>query len=67
MEYSTTQATNITAIAGVTVLVLNHFHVNIGTDDISAIIGAGLTIIGIIMNWVHRYQKGDLTVGGFRK
>lgn len=65
--YSTTQTTNIASIAGVLVLVLNHFHVNIGSEEVTAVIGGALTVGGIIMNWIHRYKKGDLTVAGFRK
>jgi hypothetical protein len=66
-NYSTTQSTNITAIVGVIVLILNHFKVNIAADEIMAIIGGILAVGGVVLNWVHRYQKGDLTLGGFRK
>lgn len=65
--YSTTQASNITVVVGLIVLILNHFHVNIGSDEISAVIGAGIAIVGVIVSWVNRYKKGDLTAGGFRK
>lgn len=64
---STTQTTNYTAAIGLLVLLLNHFHVNIGSDEISQVIGGLVTAGGIIWNWYHRYQKGDLTVAGVRK
>lgn len=65
-NYSTTQTTNLTAIVGVIVLVLNHFKINIGSDELTLVIGAVLSIGGVVSNWVHRYSKGDLTLGGFR-
>ena len=67
MEYSTTQTTNIASIVGVVVLILNHFHVNIAGEELTALIGGALAVAGVVMNWVHRYQKGDLTVAGFKK
>ncbi len=66
-NFSTTQTTNLTAIAGVIVLILNHFKVNIGSDEVMTILGSVLAVGGVIANWIHRYQKGDLTVAGFRK
>lgn len=66
-NYSVTQASNITVVVGLIVLILNHFHVNIGSDEISAVIGAAISIVGVIVSWVNRYKKGDLTAGGFRK
>lgn len=65
--YSTTQATNVASIVGVVVLILNHFKVDIGTEELSTLIGSGLAIFGVISNWIHRYKKGGLTLGGFRK
>lgn len=65
--YSTTQSTNLTAIVGVLVLVLNQFNVNIGSEELTLVLGAALSIGGVLMNWWNRYQKGDLTLGGFRK
>lgn len=65
--FSTTQAANITALVGVIVLILNHFHVNIGSDEISGVIGGVVTVVGIIVNWINRYKKGDITIAGFHK
>lgn len=67
MEYSTTQSTNIASIVGVIVLILNHFKINIGSEEITAVIGGTLAVVGVLMNWYHRYSKGDLTLGGFKK
>jgi hypothetical protein len=66
-NFSTTQATNIASIVGMLVLILNHFNINIASEELTNIIGAGVTIFGIVSNWIHRYQKGDLTLGGIRK
>lgn len=67
-EFSTTQATNLTALAGVIVFLLSKvLHIEIAQADVLAILGAVVTVVGIVMNYVHRYQKGDVTLGGFRK
>lgn len=65
--YSTTQATNVTALAGTIVMILHILKIDIVQADLEAVIGAGLTLFGIIANYYHRYKKGDLTLGGFRK
>lgn len=66
-EFSTTQATNIASIVGVLVLILNHFKINIGSDELTAIIGGVLSVFGVLSNWYHRYNKGDITLGGWKK
>lgn len=65
--YSTTQSTNLLSIAGVVVIILARFNLNIEAQDVATLFGAVATGVGIVMNWYHRYQKGDLTLGGFRK
>lgn len=65
--YSTTQASNITALVGVIILILNHFKINIASEELESVIGAGITVVGIVWNWIHRYQNGDITLSGFRK
>lgn len=65
--YSTTQGNNLTAIIGVGVLVLQHFKINIGSEEISTLVGAVMAAIGILLNWYKRYKQGDLTLGGFRR
>jgi len=67
MNYSTTQASNIAAFVGLLVLVLQHFNIKIGSDELTTFIGAVLAAGGIIRNWIHRYRQGDITLGGFRK
>lgn len=67
MNFSTTQATNIASMAGVIVLILRVFKVDVAQEDIIAIAGAVMTVVGIATNYYHRYKKGDLTLGGFRK
>lgn len=64
--YSTTQTTNIASIVGIVALLLNHFNVNIGSDELTLVIGSALAIGGVISNWYHRYQQGDLTFTGKR-
>lgn len=66
-NYSTTQTSNIASIIGIIVLVLNHFKVNIGSEELTMLVGGIMSAGGVILNWIHRYKKGDLTLGGFRK
>ena len=66
-NYSTTQTANIVALAGFLVIVLNHFKINITTEEIQAFLGAGLILGGLIWSWVSRYRKGNLTLVGKRK
>lgn len=64
--YSVTQTTNLTAIVGVVVMILNHFNINVGSEEIMGIIGAVITIVSIVTNFWNRYSKGDLNIGGKR-
>lgn len=66
-DFSTTQTTNLASIVGVLILILNHLHVNIGTDELTALIGGIVAVGGVLANWYHRYQQGDITMAGFRK
>ncbi len=66
-NFSTTQISNFSAMAGVLVLILRAFKVEVAQEDVLAIMGAVVTVVSIIANYVHRYQKGDLTLGGIRK
>lgn len=66
-NFSTTQATNITSFVGIAVMILNHFHINIAGEELTALIGALIAAAGVISNWLNRYKEGDLTLGGFRK
>lgn len=65
-NYSVTQTTNLTAIIGVIVMILNHFNINIGSEELTAVAGALITVFSITMNFINRYKKGDLTLGGKR-
>lgn len=66
-NFSTTQASNITAIVGLLVLILGHFHIIVDSEQITLLIGSIITAIGIIVNFIHRYQKGGVTAIGARK
>lgn len=66
-KFSLTQGGNLTAIAGFVAMILHHYRINIAETEIVALLGGAVTAIGIIVSWVGRYRKGDLTMGGFRK
>lgn len=66
-NFSTTQAGNIGVLVGLIVLILNHFKLNISSDEITQVIGAGFVIVSTVVSWVSRFRKGDVTIAGFRK
>lgn len=67
MQYSTTQANNLLVVAGLVALILNKFGVTIAQDELAEVFGYVLAAYGVIAQWIHRFKKGDVTVGGFRK
>lgn len=66
-NYSETQAYNYTALAGMVVIVLNYFGVEVPAESIVVIMAGAVTLFGIVKAIIHRYKKGDVTIGGFRK
>lgn len=68
---SFTQQTNFVAFAGIITLLLNSLLKNYGIvveeSDVVTIIGATVTLAGIVANYIHRYNKGDVTSTGKRK
>lgn len=64
---STTQTTNYVAIAGLIVMILNHFGIQVANEEVTSIVGAVLTLTGILWNFFHRYSYGDLNLVGTRK
>lgn len=67
MNYSLTQAGNITALVGVLVLLANAFNINIAREEIEAAVGAIASLIGIGISWYGRFRQGDLRASGVRK
>ena len=66
-NFSLTQTGNLTALIGVVMFALRYFEINIAQEEIQALLAAGLSFFGIILSWIGRYRKGDLTKLGFRK
>lgn len=67
MNYSTTQAANISALVGLLLLVLPKFHIIVTESQLTDAIGAIWTLTAIGIGFVNRYQKGDVTAVGFKK
>lgn len=65
-NFSTTQASNYASTIGFVVLILNHFHVNIASGEVTLLVGGIMAAGGVLVNWYHRYSQGDLTKLGFR-
>jgi len=66
-DISVTQFSNIGAFIGLVMLVLNHFKINITQDEVQAVLGAVITLGSLIVSFVNRYKKGDITLGGIKK
>ncbi len=65
--YSTVQGSNLVALLGVIMLVLNYFKIQITQEEIQSLIGGILAIAGILLSWWRRYKQGDLKLSGVRK
>lgn len=63
---STTQQTNFLSLAGAIVVILGYFKIEINVNDLAMLIGACATILGILLNYYHRYKKGGITAIGIR-
>lgn len=61
---STTQATNYLSLAGALVVVLGYFDIKIDINELAMLLGALATIMGILLNFYHRYKKGGVTLFG---
>ena len=66
-NFSITQAGNLTALAGLVVWVAGQFGLALVSTEVEQAIGAVAILVGIITSFINRYQKGDVTLGGFRK
>jgi len=61
---SKTQIANYTAFV---MFVVKTFDLNITGSEIEVIITGGVGVIAIIIAWIERYKKGDITKLGMRK
>lgn len=66
-NFSTTQANNIAMFCGIAAMILAKFKINIGSEELQMTVGLIVALGANIMAYVHRYKKGDLTLGGWRK
>ena len=67
MKFSQTQLANIGIFAGLIIATASHFGIVLEQESVMFIIGALFATVSGIYNWYQRYQKGDLTLGGFRR
>lgn len=63
---STTQKTNYLSLAGAIVVILGYFDIKIDINEVAMLLGALATIIGVLLNFYHRYKKGDVTLLGVK-
>lgn len=64
MTFSLTQSGVYVSLLGFLVKILG---LNIGTEELTSLVEAVLTIVGLGMAWYGRYRRGDLTALGSRK
>ena len=64
---SQTQLSNISTVAGLLVIMLAKFGVFASADEIAFILAAVWSTGWTIYNYIQRFQKGDITLGGIRK
>ena len=64
---STTQATNYLSLAGALVVILGYFNIKIDINELAMLLGALATVVGILLNFYHRYKKGGVNIVGIRK
>lgn len=65
-NYSQTYAAAITQVAGLVLLALRSFGVDILPQDLEIILGSVVGAIGFIWQIVQRFRKGGVTVTGVR-
>lgn len=65
--YSTTQANNIAMFCGIASIILAKMGVSIGSEELQMTIGMGIALVANIMQYIHRFKKGDVNVAGFKK
>lgn len=66
MNYSTEQAARIVQVIGFG-LGLFGVQLGVGSEELSAVLGAGIFVVSTVYGWVKRYQRGDLKLFGGRK
>ena len=67
MNYSMTQAGNLTAFAALIVFVFRMFNFDVAHSDMLDLVNAVAIAGGIVVSYVGRFRKGDLKVTGGRK
>ena len=57
----------ISAFVIIVVAILPKFGIQIGSEELTAWIQAGITVIGGIIIMVRRFKRGDISLGGIKK
>lgn len=63
--YSQTQSANLLALAGLIATVVSYFGFEAKTEEITVALSAIVALVGIARAWFVRYNKGDVTFGGY--
>ena len=66
-KYSLAQGGNLVVIAGFLVMIARHYRLDIAENEVVAVLGGLVTVVGVVMSWIGRYRAGGITLGGFRK
>lgn len=63
-SFSMTQSGNVVAFI---MFMTELFKINVTNSEVETVVKAVIGVVGVIISWVGRYRKGDLTLAGFRK
>ena len=67
MQFSTTQLSNISAFAGLAVILLSKMNIYATQEQVMFALGAIWTLGSTAWNYYHRWSRGDISLGGLRK
>lgn len=65
--YSSTQSANLAVFAGVIVTLVGRFGFEASVEDVTVVLGAIVSLVGVLRAWYLRYAQGDVTLGGWHK
>jgi preprotein translocase subunit SecG len=66
-NFSQTQIANFSTMAALLLMILARFGVAASMEQVTFILGAVWAVGSTIYNFIQRYQRGDITLGGFKK
>ena len=60
-------SSNLVALAGLIIMILRHYRVEIAENEVVAVLGAFSVLGAVLYDWYNKYRSGTITLGGFVK